>query len=739
MQALEWIPRVTAPERGTFESKARKDGLAGFTFTEKDSRGGMVIAGMRKEYFPVYYVEPLKGNEAAVGFDLASNTTRLAALNAARDTGRLTATGRITLVQETQKSFGLLVFQPIFQGGVIPETIDERRTRLIGFGLGVLRIGDILSSGASGKRLSETVDTFVFDADAPPAQRRLFPAQSPFQSPDDIKRGRCINATTQVGGRTWNIVHCPIDQHEYLAHHTGSVTALIAGLLLFSLLAAYIRMLAKQRTSTLKFLDQLRISESRYGDIVDNTQALIQSIDSQTGKILFVNNSWLAALGYTAAEATGLQFSQLVHPDSLAHCQAVFEAANSGKGAQSVTTSFLSKDGKILDLDGHIVCRKNENGRMVTHCVFTDVSELIEARNAQARIADEMTTLIDTANAPIFGVDRRGHITDWNLKAAEITGYGSDEVMHCNLVNEFVADDHKASVKDVLDRALMGENLSNFEIPLFSKSGDRIDILCSSSARRDIHGAIIGVVGVGQDITERKRAFAQVVQASKLATLGEMATSVAHELNQPLNVIQMAAGNTIRKINKVGADTKYPLEKLERISAQTTRAAAIIDHMRMFGRKASEQPSAIDPREIVRGALDLMGEQLRLAEIEIETDLPDACPPVMGHKVQAEQVLLNLLTNARDAIQSQEGADRKRIGLSIVNGDAGSVKIIVEDTGGGIPSKVIDRIFEPFYTTKEMGKGTGLGLSVSYGIVRDMGGTITASNIGQGARFEITL
>jgi C4-dicarboxylate-specific signal transduction histidine kinase len=134
-----------------------------------------------------------------------------------------------------------------------------------------------------------------------------------------------------------------------------------------------------------------------------------------------------------------------------------------------------------------------------------------------------------------------------------------------------------------------------------------------------------------------------------------------------------------------------------------------------------------------------MGEQLRLAEIEIETDLPDACPPVMGHKVQAEQVLLNLLTNARDAIQSQEGADRKRIGLSIVNGDAGSVKIIVEDTGGGIPSKVIDRIFEPFYTTKEMGKGTGLGLSVSYGIVRDMGGTITASNIDQGARFEITL
>ncbi len=749
IQALEWIPKVAASERGAFESSAHADGVAGFTFTERDTRGGLVVAGERDEFFPVYYAEPMQGNEAAMGFDLASNPTRLAALTAARDSGKMTATGRITLVQEEAKSFELLVFRPVYRDGMDPGTIAKRRRALIGFGLGVLRISDILSSGRPGERRFDDVDTFVFDTAAPPGQQRLSPTQSHYQVPGDIKGESCVGSATEVGGRTWNIIHCPSNGHASLTHHTVSISALIAGLLIFSILAAYVRMLMKQRTATLKFLSQLQVtesflrqlqvSESRYGDIVDNTQALIQSIDSATGRLLFVNKSWLSALGYTEAEAKGLDFRNIVHPPALEHCEALFEAANSGEGPQSVTTEFVSKTGRILDLDGHIVCRRNEDGKTVTHCVFTDVSELIAARNEQTRIANEMTNLIDTANAPIFGVDVRGHITDWNLKAAEITGYGSDEVMHCHLVDEFVADDHKASVKDVLDQALKGEELANFEFPLLSKSGDRIEILLNSSTRRDTHGDIIGVVGVGQDNTERKRALAQVVQAFKLATLGEMATGVAHELNQPLNVIQMAAGNTIRKLQQGDADASYLLEKLNRISAQTVRAAAIIDHMRMFGRKASEEPSAIDPRDVIRGALNLMGEQLRLAEIFVEIDLPDPCPPIMGHRVQAEQVLLNLLTNARDAIETRDGAEKKQIVLKIDTGAADAVQIIVEDTGGGIPEKLINRIFEPFYTTKDMGKGTGLGLSVSYGIVRDMGGTIAASNTNQGARFEITL
>jgi C4-dicarboxylate-specific signal transduction histidine kinase len=235
---------------------------------------------------------------------------------------------------------------------------------------------------------------------------------------------------------------------------------------------------------------------------------------------------------------------------------------------------------------------------------------------------------------------------------------------------------------------------------------------------------------------ERKEATAQMIQASKLATLGEMATAVAHELNQPLNIIRLAAGSSRRKVSRGTADPQYLTDKLSRIEDATTRAAAIIDHMRMFGRKAKEAPKLIDPREVVTNALDLMGEQLRLDGVEIVSELAEDCPPVMGHAIQMEQVLLNLLTNARDAMAERD--EESKITLRIFADDQG-VHITSEDTGGGIPEDALPRIFEPFYTTKEMGKGTGLGLSVGYGIVRDMDGTITAENIGDGARFTITL
>jgi len=238
------------------------------------------------------------------------------------------------------------------------------------------------------------------------------------------------------------------------------------------------------------------------------------------------------------------------------------------------------------------------------------------------------------------------------------------------------------------------------------------------------------------DITEIKHSQAQVIQASKLATLGEMATSVAHELNQPLNVIRMAAGNIRRKLAKGNSDPEYLGQKLERIQDQTERAAAIIDHMRMFGRKADGADVKLDPRTVITNALDLIGEQLRLLQIEIVTELPDECSSVMGNMIQMEQVVINLLTNSRDAIATHDGA--KKVTLRVVE-ENGEVRIIAEDTGGGIAQEALPRIFEPFYTTKEAGKGTGLGMSVSYGIIRDMGGTIEVENADAGAKFTITL
>jgi C4-dicarboxylate-specific signal transduction histidine kinase len=215
-----------------------------------------------------------------------------------------------------------------------------------------------------------------------------------------------------------------------------------------------------------------------------------------------------------------------------------------------------------------------------------------------------------------------------------------------------------------------------------------------------------------------------------------MATSVAHELNQPLNIIRMAAGNSRRKISKGTADLAYLNDKLSRIEEQTARASAIIDHMRMFGREAKEELAPINPRLAVMNGLGLMGEQLRLAGIEVVTELPDDCPLVLGHAIQLEQVILNLLSNAKDALAEKVlGA---KVTLRVFEHDKTTV-ITCEDNGGGISEELLPRIFEPFFTTKEIGKGQGLGLSVSYGIIHDMDGTIFANNTQKGTRFTITL
>ncbi|MGK0168881.1 MAG: C4-dicarboxylate-specific signal transduction histidine kinase [Gammaproteobacteria bacterium] len=132
--------------------------------------------------------------------------------------------------------------------------------------------------------------------------------------------------------------------------------------------------------------------------------------------------------------------------------------------------------------------------------------------------------------------------------------------------------------------------------------------------------------------------------------------------------------------------------------------------MRMFGRKAKQHPELIDPRHVVTNALELIGEQLRLDGVELVTELPEGCSSVLGHAIQMEQVILNLITNAKDAM-AERNAEAK-ITVRVFEDDEG-VHITSEDTGGGSPDDVLPRIFEPFYTTKEMGKGTGLGWSVS--------------------------
>jgi len=228
----------------------------------------------------------------------------------------------------------------------------------------------------------------------------------------------------------------------------------------------------------------------------------------------------------------------------------------------------------------------------------------------------------------------------------------------------------------------------------------------------------------------------QLVQAGKLATLGELTTGVAHELNNPLNNIGLFVGNAVDLVDLGVADRERIVRELKNAMQQVRKATEIISHLRTFGRVASVSREPVSIDQVIERALSLMQEQLRGRDIEIDLDLSPAAPVVVGNAIQLEQVFINLLTNARDAMAD---SPRKMVRISTrVVHDV--VDLVFSDTGSGIPEGLEQRIFDPFFTTKEVGQGTGLGLSITYGIIKDHGGAIAVANRPQGgAVFQIRL
>jgi C4-dicarboxylate-specific signal transduction histidine kinase len=235
-------------------------------------------------------------------------------------------------------------------------------------------------------------------------------------------------------------------------------------------------------------------------------------------------------------------------------------------------------------------------------------------------------------------------------------------------------------------------------------------------------------------------------------TLGEITTGMAHELSQPLNVIKMAAQNALSEVSpgdhRGSADEpptpmsdadfrRFMGGKLDRIVAQVDRAASIIARMRVFGRTPEGPPAVIDVRDACREALTLVGQRIRNHGIAIREEYGAESLRVRSHQNLLEQVLVNLLLNARDALQGSRRDDKE----IVISGraEAGRVLLAVADNGPGVPPEARERLFEPFFTSKPTGQGIGLGLALSFGIVREAGGTLSLLSGDGGAIFQIDL
>ena len=237
----------------------------------------------------------------------------------------------------------------------------------------------------------------------------------------------------------------------------------------------------------------------------------------------------------------------------------------------------------------------------------------------------------------------------------------------------------------------------------------------------------------------------QLLQSARLVSLGQMVAGVAHELNQPLTAVETTAGDiSLRLMEGMPLETDELREMMEDVRGVVGRMAGTVDHLRVFSRDVSEEPrQAMDVNEVIESSLKLMGSQLERHGINLWLDLSDALPEVWGHPHPLEQVVLNLLSNARDAVDERaemEGAGYDKQVWIRTRGEDDAVVVEVEDNGVGMDEATRQRLFEPFFTTKDADRGTGLGLSITYAIIRDHDGQITVeSEQGIGTTFKVML
>jgi len=256
-------------------------------------------------------------------------------------------------------------------------------------------------------------------------------------------------------------------------------------------------------------------------------------------------------------------------------------------------------------------------------------------------------------------------------------------------------------------------------------------------------GNMIGRIGVARDISKRvqeqekrKEMEIKALTQDKLASLGEIATGIAHEINQPLSYIKIILESTLNDLEANEVDNKELSEEFNESLRQIGKISNIISHLRTFGRSDVTSFSPVKLSRVLNDTLILMHERLRIRNISFDVQIADNLPMLHGNHVKLEQVFINLIQNSMDAMEEQ---GKGKIVL-IARFDNDEARITYADTGKGIAPKFQEKIFDPFFSTKEPGKGTGIGLSIVYGIIQEHNGTITCeSNEGSGASFEIKL
>lgn len=472
---------------------------------------------------------------------------------------------------------------------------------------------------------------------------------------------------------------------------------------------------------------------------------------SNDGFFLRANASFCDLVGYPVGELIEQPLAQMIEPCDLHALKLANARLRSGTvNAQRAPLALRHCNGDTVWVDAQLELARVDDA----DTLLLQVQDTSARRNAERACVIERErnhAIVNCLSEAVIATDPNGIIQAMNPVAERLTGWPLNEAggKHLSHVYRIVEKGSRDPIVDPVSRCFGDVRLIGppRDTVLLNRLGKELLVEDAVAPVRAPDGRLVGAALVIRDVTALLEAFQQRDQTSKLALIGQMASGIAHELNQPLTIISMAAEFSLTNLHSGRFESNALLGKLQTIDQQGRRMAEIIDHMRHFSRSEDGRQKQFDPAQAANDAIGLFRRPLRSLGIELNTELEGCRVSVCGHALRLEQVVLNLLTNARDAIQErmqrnstalQQGEYTPRIRVS-ARVDMDHVTVAIRDNGGGIPDNVIGRIFDPFVTTKSAGKGTGLGLSISHSLIENMGGRLSVLNSGDGACFEIKL
>ena len=474
--------------------------------------------------------------------------------------------------------------------------------------------------------------------------------------------------------------------------------------------------------------DAVAQSEARYRNLFESATDAIYTLDLG-GAFTSVNRATCDISGYPREELLGRSSLPVLDPADVAHVEEHFRATVGGE-SRRYECHFIRRNGERALLSVTNTPIRHGSAVVGVLGVARDVTEERRRAEALARSEARYTRLVESASDAIFTVDEHGAFTSLNRSLEESVGRPRDELLGVPFT-DMVDPRDREGARQVFLRTMQGERT-------------RLDFRYQHSSGDVRHGSIIttpilegervvGALGVVRDTTEERRLTEQLLQQEKLAAIGQLVSGVAHELNNPLAGV-MAFSQLLLATDGDATDQQSALET---IHAEAKRAAKIVANLLTFARQHQPERRATDINQVLLDTLELRRYTMRVQQIEIDVALDPGLPITWADQFQLQQVFLNLITNAEQALSGWRG-EKRIVVRTWREGD--TLLASVRDTGAGIEPGKADQIFNPFFTTKPVGQGTGLGLSISDGIVREHGGRIrVTSRPGEGATFVVEL